>query len=122
MAVLQSRRIQEPREIVMSDDATNFLTQRNFLWFLGLRPGNRIYDMILGTVSGIDLSRAAAGIEPYYRMQMIRRPEEEDEYVVADPRAYSDDEQEAAAGGEQNSLPSEVSSEKEKEDPEDVTP
>lgn len=89
MAILQSRRIQEPREVVMSDDAGQYLRTRNFLYFLGLRPEDRVWQVILGVRSGTDLSRTAAGMDPYLRMQMIRSAETEDDCVTADPRVYS---------------------------------
>lgn len=89
MAILQSRRIQEPREVVMSDDAGHYLRTRNFLYFIGLRPNDPMWKMIIGVRTGSDLSRAASGMDPYLRLQMIAAPELEDEYIEADPRVYS---------------------------------
>jgi len=91
MSILQAKKVQEPMEIVLNDDVDRFIRTRNFLYYLGLRPGQPVYEAILGRISKVGLSEAAKKMDPYLRMQMIETPEDDgDDYAMCSPRVYAD--------------------------------
>ncbi|MCL2607693.1 MAG: hypothetical protein FWD92_03985 [Methanomassiliicoccaceae archaeon] len=86
-ALLAGDRIQEPLEVIISDDAENFIRIDNFLGLLGLSTGSAIRKTVLSTARAGAIQRSIEKEDLYLRLRMVAHEEKLSEHfeISADP-------------------------------------
>ncbi len=84
MTALSARdSIHSTQEIVLHDDAQGYLAHKYWLDIMGV--SGYLRDALLSVHAGGGLSRAMANDDLFLRLQMLRKPEDdEDDYYVCD--------------------------------------
>ncbi len=85
MTALSARdNVRSSQEIVLHDDAQGYLTLKSWLNTMGV--SGYLRDALLSVHAGGGLSRAMANDDLFLRLQMLRKPEddEDDDYYLCD--------------------------------------
>mgnify|MGYP000925815720 FL=1 len=85
MTALSARdNVRSSQEIVLHDNAQGYLTLKTWLEIMGVN--GKLKDALLSVHAGGGLSRAMANDDLFLRLQMLRKPEddEDDDYYLCD--------------------------------------
>jgi len=82
-AMLAGDAIQEDIEIILTDNAERYLKRLLYLEAMGLRPGNRLYDVAKRVYRAGALQRSVAAADMYLKLRMIKHPDMELGYYEA---------------------------------------
>jgi hypothetical protein len=83
-AILAGDTIQEDLELILTDDAEEYLRKVTFLKTMGLRPGDALYDAYVRQIRAGALQRTIANEGLYNKLRMIAHPELQLAYFAAD--------------------------------------